>query len=174
MKEIGLKRGTVELKMHHKKWKDEFEKEKKMLMKKIPVIIEINHGGSTSIPDLPAKPIIDMFAGVKSLKDAEKLKTELEKLNYEYHGEDGVQGRVLYTKGQGDTRTHHLHFIKFGSKEWKNNIFIKEYLLKYPEKAKEYAKLKKSLAKQFSKDREKYTQGKDKFIKSIIKSRITD
>jgi len=96
MNKVGLKRGTVELKKFHTQWKEEFENEKKLLMKNFEkVIIKISHGGSTSIPGLPAKPIIDMFAAVESLEDAVNIKDELEELCYEYHGQEGVEDRIL-------------------------------------------------------------------------------
>ncbi len=167
---IGLKKGIVKLKKHNPNWKKLFEKEKEILLKKFPkVIIEISHGGSTAIPDILAKPVIDMFAIVKSLKNVESIKDDLEKLGYEFYGQDEVTERILYTKGKSDIRTHHLHFVEKKSKEWKNHILIREYFLKYPEKAKEYAELKVALAKKYPKDRKAYTNGKDAFIKTIIK-----
>ena len=170
---IGLKRGTVRLKKHNPKWKELFEKEKKLLLKKFPdIILEISHGGSTAIPGMPAKPIIDMFTAVKSLKSIESVKKELEKLCYEYRGEEGVPGRILYVKnmrGGREIRTHHLQFVEKGNKEWKNHLLIKNYYLEHPGAVKEYAKLKKELANKYPDNRPLYSEGKQKFVKAILK-----
>lgn len=167
---IGLKKGTVKLKRHNPKWKVLFEKERKVLLKKFhKVILEISHGGSTAIPNISAKPIIDIFAVVPSLKKVESVRKDLEKLGYESRGEERVRERILYVKGKPALRTHHLQLVERKSNEWKNHILIRDYFLKYPEVAKEYAELKKKLAKKYPNDRKAYSHGKDKFIKSIIK-----
>ncbi|MEK7663998.1 MAG: GrpB family protein [Patescibacteria group bacterium] len=167
---IGLKRGTVKLEKHNSKWAELFEQEKKMLLKKFPnVILEISHGGSTVIPTISAKPIIDMFAVILSLKDAENIRKDLEELGYEYRGEEGVPERILYVKGKPELRTHHLQLVEKTSNEWKNHILIKNYFLKHPEVAKEYAELKNKLAEKFPNDRKAYSNGKDNFIKLVIK-----
>jgi GrpB-like predicted nucleotidyltransferase (UPF0157 family) len=169
-KNIGLRRGVVSLAKHNAKWKNLFEREKRLLLKKFPnIILEIEHGGSTAIPNIPAKPIIDIFVAVKSLKNLDKIKSSLEKLGYEYHGSDGVNGRILYTKGSPKITTHHLHFVERKGNEWKNNNLIKNYFLEHPEVAREYADLKIKLAKEYPNDRKSYTSGKDTFIKSIIR-----
>lgn len=109
-----------------------------------------------------------MFAVVPSLQDTEVIKKELEKLGYEYRGEEGVPERILFVKGKSELRTHHLQLVERISNEWKNHILIKEYFLKHPEIAKEYAKLKIQLAKKYPNDRKSYSHGKDAFIKFII------
>jgi len=147
-----------------------FEKEKKLLLKNFKnIILEIGHGGSTAIPNIPAKPIIDMFAVVKSLNKAKSMKGDLEKLGYEYRGADGVKERILYVKGKPELRTHHLQLVERESGEWKNHILIKDYFLKYPKVAKNYAELKVKLAKKYPEDRKAYSHGKNAFIKSVIK-----
>lgn len=167
---IGLKRGTVKLKKHSSNWAELFEKEKRILLKKFHnVIIEVSHGGSTAIPTIPAKPIIDMFAVVSSLKDTKTIRKGLEKLGYEYRGEEGVPERILYVKGKPELRTHHLQLVERQSSEWKNHLLIKEYFQKHPKVARKYAELKTKLAKKYPDDRKSYSHGKDAFIKSVIK-----
>ena len=168
-KEIGLKIGTVKLKKYNPNWKKLFEKERKFLLKNFPnKILEISHGGSTSVHGMPAKPIIDMFAVVKSLKIAEKMRKELEVLDYHYRGEEGVPDRILYVKGEENNRTHHLQLMQRKSSSWKEHLLIKNYYMKYPDVAQEYAKLKKKLAKQYPNNRIAYRNGKDSFIKNVI------
>ena len=172
---LGLKQGTVRLSEHNSQWKELFEREKDILLKSFPnIILEIQHGGSTAIPDIPAKPIIDMFGIVASLKYAEDIKLELEKLGYEYRGEQGVPERILYVKGSPEKRTFHLQLMERDSDEWKNHILIRGYFLKYPEVAEEYADLKCALAEKYPNDRRAYSSGKDAFIKSVIRKARDD
>lgn len=172
---IGLKRGTVKLKKHNPNWLRLFEKEKKLLLKRFPnIILEISHGGSTAIPNIPAKPIIDIFAVVSSLRKTEAMRSKLEKFGYEYRGANGVTERILYVKGKARLRTHHLQFIERRSNEWKNHILIKEYFLKNPDVAKKYADLKIRLAKKYPKNRKKYSHGKNAFITLVIKKAQKD
>ena len=92
---IGLKRGNVKLRKHNSNWRQLFKQEKELLLKRFPdAILEISHGGSTAIPTIPAKPIIDMFAVVSSLKDTEKIRKSLEEMGYEYRGEESVSRYV--------------------------------------------------------------------------------
>ncbi len=167
--ELGVKRGTVRLVPHNPNWKALFEEEKKLLLAKFPnTILKISHGGSTAIPNIPAKPIIDMFAVVRSLGEADAIKDDLEKLGYEYVGERGVPERRLAVKGPEERRTHHLQFVEETSKEWTNHILIREYYLKHPDVAEEYARLKQDLAQKYPEDRVSYTNGKEDFIASVI------
>jgi len=167
--DLGLKKRTVKLVNHNPNWEEHFEKEKKLLLKTFPNILKISHGGSTVIPNIPAKPIIDLFAVVKSLKEVEPMVNNLEKLGYDYVGERGVPERLLAVKkGPLDFRTHHLHFVEETSNEWKNHLLLKNYFLKYPEVVTEYAKLKVELGEKFGEDRGSYTSGKESFIESVL------
>jgi len=166
---IGLKKGVVKLERHDKNWAKLFEEEKKILLERFPnIILEVSHGGSTAIPNIVAKPIIDMFVAVPSLDDAERLRTELEQLGYIYRGKEDVLERILYLRASRDLTTHYLHFVEKNNDEWNSHLLIKEYYLEHPEAVKEYELLKKKLAEQYPNDRKSYTNGKDEFIKSII------
>lgn len=169
MNGIGLKKGTVKLSAHNRRWKNLFEKEKKMLFAEFRnKILEISHGGSTAIPGIPAKPIIDMFAVVSSLSVANHIKNKLEGIGYHYRGKEGVSGRILFVKGPEERRTHHLHLVECDNDEWKNHLLIKNYYLKHPDVARRYAKLKVKLAKKYPDNRSAYGKGKDDFIQSVI------
>lgn len=171
MDDLGLKRGTVQLREHNAKWKSLFEEEKKRLLKDFPEsLLEVSHGGSTAIPDIPAKPIIDMFAVVPSLDTASDMRAKLEKLGYHHRGADGVPERILFVKGDEENRTHHLQLVEHQSSEWKNHLLIKRYYLRHPEVAQQYAELKRALAAKYPNDRAAYGKGKDAFIKNVIKN----
>lgn len=166
---LGLQRGKVKLVPHDPNWDKLFHDEKINLINAFPdMILEVSHGGSTAIPTISAKPIIDMFIRINDLPDAEKIKERMATLGYSYRGEDGVPGRILYVKGPEDNRTHYAHFVQGDNDEWENHLLIKDHFLKNPQAAAEYEKLKLTLAKQFSDDRKAYSHGKDAYIKGIL------
>lgn len=173
---IGLKRGTVKLLPHNKKWKSLFEKEKKLLQRTFgKTIISIEHIGSTAIPGIPAKPIIDMNVAVESLEVARDMKEKFEKLRYKYrpfkpgHTKEDLKDQELYVKGPEAKRTHHAHVTVYGSNYWNNDLIFRNYLRKNPTRAKQYARLKKVLASKHAGDRGTYTKSKAKFILETIK-----
>jgi len=168
---LGLKRGKVKLSPHNPKWTGFFEKEKKILQKSLgKTIIDIQHVGSTAIPGIPAKPIIDIAVAVPGLgrKEPEKYIESLKKVGYEYRGEDRPREH-LFVKGGEEKRICYLHMVKFNSKAWKNYLLFRDYLRAHKKVAAEYGKLKLELAKKFSDNRKSYTAGKDKFIQKVLK-----
>ena len=167
IKMIGLKRGTVKLVPHHKQWATAFEREKKRLLVNLGnIVIAIQHIGSTAIPGIHAKPIIDMSAGVRKFKDAQELVGPLSKMGYNFYRKFGKQ--ILFARGPDRRRTHYLHVMKYNGVKWKNDLLFREFLLKYPARAKAYATLKEKLAKRYPGDREKYTAGKHLFIEKTL------
>ncbi len=166
---MGLNRLNVELKEHNEKWKKEFEEEKKVLKEIFKDdALEIEHVGSTAIPGLKAKPIIDMAIAVKDLDVALKHVEELEKHGYNFRGNAGIEGRYFFAKGPEDNRTHYLHVEPINSSNWETHIMFKRYLLENPEVIKEYEKVKAELAEKYPNDRKSYTAGKDEFIKEVL------
>ena len=168
---LGLKRGKVKLSSYDPKWSEIFKKEKKILQKALgKMIIDIQHVGSTAVPNLSAKPIIDIAVAATGLseKKVKKYIKPLKKLAYEYRGKDRPRER-LFVKGSEDKRICHLHMVKFGGKSWKDYLLFRDYLRTHKKVAVEYAKLKAELAKKFSDNRKSYTSGKDKFIQGVFK-----
>jgi GrpB-like predicted nucleotidyltransferase (UPF0157 family) len=169
MDDIGLKRGEVKLSEYNPRWAELFEEEKETLLEKFPsILLEISHGGSTSVPGLSAKPIIDMFAVVKSLSDAGLIRKDLEDFGYHYRGEEGVPERILFAKGPEEMRTYHLQLVERESGQWKNHILLREYYRRHPEVATEYEKLKLELAEKYPNDRKAYGAGKKEFIAKVL------
>ena len=166
---IGLKRGIVKLLPYNPNWQVAFEREKKFLKKELDgLILEIQHIGSTAIPGIVAKPIIDMLIAVNSLSDVSKIRSKLEEVGYEYreNGSDDIQ--ILFVKGPEGKRTYYLHITELGSLEWQNSIGFRDYLRKNTERAKQYSNLKMELASKYSEDRAKYTAGKAAFVHETI------
>jgi GrpB-like predicted nucleotidyltransferase (UPF0157 family) len=170
---IGLKRGVVELKPHNPKWRELYEEEEVLVSKAVSAfLIEIQHIGSTAIPGIMAKPIIDIALAIDSLENVEKIIKPLEEIGYTYRGEAGIPHRHLFVKGSEDFRTHHMHVMHRSHYEWKKHIVFRDYLRKHPKEAKEYSNLKLKLEKEFKEDRESYTESKSEFIESILEKAI--
>jgi GrpB-like predicted nucleotidyltransferase (UPF0157 family) len=127
----------------------------------------IEHVGSTAVPGVAAKPILDIMVGVRSLRDAKYCIRPLEQLGYEYRGEAGVPGRAFFRKG--DPRTHHLHMTEIGSEFWERHLLLRDYLRAHPKTAREYAQLKHHLADRFGSDRAAYTEAKTGFISEVVR-----
>ena len=148
-------------------WRQLFEEEQVRLQAVIgEYVLDIQHVGSTSIPGLPAKPIIDVAVAVRSFEEAVVCIQPVESLGYTYLGENGIPRRHYFRKG--DLRTHHLHMNEVSSRDWENQVLFRDYLLRHPEAVQAYAALKIELAERFPSDREAYTLAKDPFIKHIL------
>ncbi len=135
-------------------------------------IIDIQHVGSTAIPGMTAKPIIDIQIAVDSLSSIKQIAIDtLKKQDYIYWNENPDQERMFFVKGMppfGEKRTHHIHIVEPNSKHWKGKILFRDYLISHPIAAREYAQLKQQLADQHRHDREQYTHAKTAFINSIL------
>lgn len=149
-------------------WPQMFQQE----MKKIERILGDNcvavcHIGSTSVPGLAAKPIIDMMPIVKELAAADAVSAEFEKIGYEYLGEFGIPGRRYLRKG-GDERTHQIHiFARTDRKNIERHLALRDYLRTHPEAREAYGKLKKQLAEKYPYDIDGYCDGKDAFVREL-------
>jgi len=166
---LGLKRGTVKLTSHHKQWAKLFEKEKNILLLTLGDIkTNIEHVGSTAIPGVLAKPIIDMMLGISKSEQTEMIYKKLQELGYEDRGEQGIPGQRLFVRGPEENRTHYLHITKLNSDFWQEHILFRDYLKQNKEARDEYNQLKKNLAEKYSDKRELYTKAKADFIQNII------
>lgn len=132
-------------------------------------ILAVEHIGSTSIPELVAKPIIDMVAVVKSFDNLPEFIEDLQKLGYEYMPERMFDNRKFFPKGSQDNRTHHLNLVLQNDPEqWIKPIAFRDYLRAHDGEREEYAKLKLTLAQEYANDRATYTKLKDDFFQLII------
>jgi len=167
---IGLKRGVVKLSKYNPKWKALFEEESNKLLSVASDYFEdIQHMGSTAIPGIVSKPIIDILAAINSLSNISRIIDPLKKLDYIHRGEQGISRRHLFVKGGEEFRTNHLHVVEKNHQEWTKHILFRDYLRANPEEAEEYSRLKQALFKKFELDRKNYTTGKSEFIQVIIK-----
>jgi len=168
---IGLKRGMVNLLPYQEDWPI-VARETILELKGVfgGVAIDIEHIGSTAIPSIHAKPIIDIVIGVKALDDVFRFKDKLLSKGYAYRGED-VPGQHLFVKGdfENDTRTHHIHVVIWDGEEWKNYICFRDFLNAFPEKARQYDRCKLKAATMYPSDRKRYTAKKSRLVRCCIK-----
>lgn len=163
----------VTLKQYNPMWKEDFLENKKMIIDVIgEKVVKIEHIGSTSIPNMIAKPIIDIGVTVKDLADVnEEVIKKLNEIGFTYVPKEDFPNRLFFRKGEFGAGTHHLHIYKDGSKEWNDIIFFRNYLIDNQEAAEEYKKLKRYLVSVVN-DRKMYTRLKEPFILSILKKRV--
>ncbi|MGL6337513.1 MAG: GrpB family protein [Waterburya sp.] len=153
-------------------WQLLFQEETERIYKVLDktLITRIEHFGSTAVPGLAAKPIIDLLIGVRSLSIAKQIAVSpLESLGYAYWHDNPDPQRMFFVKGlpPNSPRTHHIHMVEPDSILWSRLLF-RDYLRQYPDEAKNYARLKRQLANHFTSDREAYTQGKTEYIQSVM------
>ena len=180
---LGLKRGAVKLCEHEKEW--EIEAQNTICRLKTilgNVIKDIQHVGSTSIPSIKAKPIIDIAVAVDRFDDILAFKKELKDAGFYYRPNSDLGEQLLFAAGSvydgtGDLQTHFIHVVLTNSMDWINYINFRDYLNSTPSVAKAYEELKVSLALQVPTDRgrEQYLKGKHDFIvytlrKALVKS----
>lgn len=168
---IGLKRGTVELRNYDPAWASIAQEVIEQLTAILgSLAIEIQHVGSTAIKGIKAKPIIDIALAVDDLELNENIVAGLNKAGYFKSKSHRIAGDVLYCDGDefAETRSFHIHIVKCESKEWKDYICFKDYLNKNEEAAKEYEKVKIELANLNLDNRITYTEGKNKIIAKLL------
>ncbi|MGI8835081.1 MAG: GrpB family protein [Pyrinomonadaceae bacterium] len=149
-------------------WPALFEREAEFLRHKLPasLIARIEHFGSTAIPGLAAKPIIDMLVEVTTLQETRKVIVPLlESERYDYFWRTDSQPPYAWfiKRDSENKRTHHIHMVESDSKLWERLSF-RDYLREFPDEARRYEELKRSLAAKHPNDRIAYTEAKTEFV----------
>ena len=169
-----MKSERVTIVAYNPEWPDCFERERATLA----TIFEGGHGaiehiGSTSVPGLGAKPVIDIMVGAPKLADVEIRIAALESIGYEYVREFEAQlpARRYFRKSRLGTSQFHLHCVVIRSEFWISHLAFRDYLRAHSETAAEYYELKKDLANRVKKA--EYTEAKSPFIQSVL-SRASD
>jgi GrpB-like predicted nucleotidyltransferase (UPF0157 family) len=147
------------------RWSEMFEEEKARLLDALRDLdVQVEHVGSTAVPGLAAKPIIDILIVVPNAPEAIRAITPLVQLEYDCRGELGIPGRIYFRKGM--PRTHQIHLYPRDHPEIERHRLFRDYLRTHPEAAQAYAELKRALAEKFRDDREAYTEAKTDFIRA--------
>jgi GrpB-like predicted nucleotidyltransferase (UPF0157 family) len=158
----------VEVTAYDPLWVKEYEKEAANLNKIFGgELLEIHHIGSTSIPGMHAKPIIDVLMVVNNIQKIDSFNKKMQRTGYIPKGENGMPGRRFFIKGDELHHTHHLHIFQNGHADIARHVNFRDYLIAHPREACEYALLKQALANRYQLDIDAYQSGKEQFIKEI-------
>ena len=177
---LGLQRGTVRLYPHETAWEAEAEQTIIMLQKLLgDDAKEIQHVGSTAVPTICAKPIIDIALAVNSFDDVMKHLPKLQAAGFYCRAQNNISGQKLFAcgsfyDGTGDLQTHFIHVVLTDSEQWRDYILFRDYLNQHADTAKAYESLKLSLAEAAPVDagREQYLQGKKDFIAAVLRKAL--
>ena len=154
---------------HDPKWRQEFENEAKRIADALGAnAVTLHHMGSTAIPNIYAKPVIDVLLVVNDHADLDAKQTAMEALGYKAFGEFGIPTRRYFRKDNADgDRTHQVHAFEAGSPQITRHLAFRDYMITHPEAARAYSDLKRELAAQHPNDTEAYMDGKHEFIQEI-------
>lgn len=166
---LGLPAGQVLLCEAHEAWTKEFELEKSRIIDAIGEhVLDVQHIGSTAIPGVPAKPVLDILVGVGDFDEAAACVASLEQIGYCYRREYGIPRRHYFVKG--DPRTHHMHMVERDSEHWRATVEFRDFLRGHPRAARVYAEAKSALAGTYSRNRGAYQREKDKVVQSLLQA----
>lgn len=163
---LGLASGTVSLADSNSRWVALYEAERARLEAAIgPLVVDIQHFGSTAIPGIKAKPILDILVGLSDFEAGEALVAPMQELGYDYVGTQMVPNDHLF--GLGEPRIHLVHAVVHGGYHWVRNLRFRDRLRADPVLAAAYEALKIDLASRFAHRRAEYTAAKQAFIDTI-------
>ena len=163
---------------YNEKWPKAFKIIESVLSNKLNgLALRIEHVGSTAIPNLVAKPIIDIDVVIESMEDLPEVIKKLDELGYVHEGDLGIKNREAFARkeiyvpysSEGDVKhEHHLYVCNRESDELKRHIMFRDILRKYPLLVSEYTNLKIQLSSEFKNNRKAYTEGKTEFVMRIM------
>lgn len=140
--------------------------------------VQIEHHGSTAVPGVPAKPVIDMMVAISTMGEGEKFSDLLRSEGYEdvdkRYRESMPERIVMIGRGSDGARKCHIHLMLRDHTMWTRQIAFRDYLRDHPECALEYAELKRALARELSEDRHKYMTAKTEFIERVTDLAIAE
>ena len=168
---LGLESGTVRLVEYDPAWPGLFAEEaariRALLAPELTLALE--HMGSTAVPGLLAKPILDLLGGYPPGVDVEPYIATLVSAGYTHRGEQGIPGREFFRRG--DPRAYHFHLAVHDGVFWREHLAFRNALRAAPAVRAEYAEVKSALARKFPRDREAYIDGKGTFVRRIVEGR---
>jgi GrpB-like predicted nucleotidyltransferase (UPF0157 family) len=167
---LGLHRHTVEIVDHDPGWAMLAAEACQAVRNACgQLVIDIQHVGSTAVPGLPAKPILDLAVAVATLASMPEVIGRLTRISYVYRGDYGDAGGHLFVaESFPDVRTIHMHVVEYRSDQWRDYLLFRDLLRNNPALREEYAQLKKHLMRVYRNDRESYTASKEDFIRAIL------
>lgn len=159
----------VEVVPYDPRWPALFEAEARRLRDALGAnVVEIHHVGSTAVPGLAAKPVLDILPVVSALDLVDEREPEMTALGYRARGEAGIAGRRYFVKDTDGRRTHHVHAYRAGHPAVARHLDFRDYLRAHPAQAERYASLKVRLAERFRLDAAGYTEAKRERIEALL------
>ncbi|MBN1826563.1 MAG: GrpB family protein [Candidatus Eisenbacteria bacterium] len=161
---------TIRVVPYDPSWQAAFAAERELLA---PLFADldpvIHHIGSTAVPGLAAKPIIDVLIEVREIAAVDRLDSAMRAAGYTPMGEYGIPGRRFFLHGPGpdEERTAHVHVFAKGSPDAERHLAFRDYLIARPDEAKAYGALKRELARRHPHDIEAYMAGKEALIREL-------
>lgn len=131
-------------------------------------VVQVHHIGSTAIPNIYAKPVIDLLVEVNDINQVDRCNAAMAALGYSILGEFGLPGRRYFRKDNAEGhRTHHAHIFQTGSPAVVRHLAFRDFMIAHPDCAQQYSDLKRALAAQHPEDIDGYMDGKDEFVKAM-------
>jgi GrpB-like predicted nucleotidyltransferase (UPF0157 family) len=159
----------VDVLPHDRQWHHAFTQEKQQLLQVLgDRVIRIHHMGSTAIPGIFAKPIIDLLVEVTAIARVDECDRSMEAIGYVVMGEHGIPDRrYSYKENSAGIRTHHVHIFEGGTSAITQHLAFRDYLIAHPDEAQRYSELKRELAQQYPYDIDRYIEGKAGFVQAM-------
>ena len=168
---LGTEGQHVEIAAYRPAWREVFACEAAAILEACrPRVIEVHHIGSTSVPGLAAKPILDMMPIAANPDDGERVVPQMTALGYRYRGENGIPGRFYFDRIVDGRTVAHVHMFPAGHPEVWRHLAFRDHLRAHPRVARDYERVKRALAARYREDRRSYTDRKAEFINSVIAS----
>ena len=137
---VGANALLVELVSHRPEWAVLFRREAERIARACGELVPtLEHIGSTAVPGLIAKPILDMMPGIVRLEDGPLTIGPMESIGYSCKGEHGIPGRLYFEMHRHGLRVVHAHMFVIGTEDWERHLLFRDYLRDHPDTAREYA-----------------------------------
>jgi GrpB-like predicted nucleotidyltransferase (UPF0157 family) len=163
-------RRAIEIVPYDPGWPERFQQEQALIVSAIGAhVVQIEHVGSTAVPGLAAKPVIDIMIGIAALERAPQCIAPLERLGYAYvpEHEQQMPYRRFFHKDTAGRRSHHLHLVETSHEFWSRHLLFRDYLRRHGDTMQAYAALKREFAMRYVDDMAGYTDAKAAFIQHV-------
>lgn len=158
---------AIHLEPYDKQWADRFNDEHRLLIGEIgPYMAAIEHFGSTSVPGMTAKPIVDILVGVENARHTDEILPKLAAMGYENLGESGIIGRI-YLRKRGEL-AYNVHIVSYRGDIWNHNIIIRDYLRAHAVEAERYSEIKQRIVSQGARTLLRYSDEKNAFMEKLL------
>jgi GrpB-like predicted nucleotidyltransferase (UPF0157 family) len=165
---------TVTVVPYNKQWPLMFESERSLIQALLGEVVKgVHHIGSTSVPGLAAKPVIDILLEVAGVSELDKCHAAMTQAGYTARGENGIRGRRYFIKG-GDKRSHQVHAFAVGDRQVVKHLAFRDYLIKNRAEAERYAGIKRAAALASHNDAQRYSELKAGFIEHHLQLALID